>query len=60
MIGWKRKCLAGNDGCESFSIHAKSGKTLRERGGATEPEKRKAGREAAAGYPDIIVHRRKS
>jgi hypothetical protein len=60
VIGRKSKCLARNDRRESVQVRAKSGKALRERSFAAEPEKKRAPNEGAAGHPDITVHRRKS
>jgi hypothetical protein len=60
MISRKSECLAGNDRRETVGVDAKSGKALRKRRSAAEPEKKRAASEGAAGYPEFIAHRRKS
>src|SRR5882672_241326 len=59
VIRRKSEGLARCNGCESLSVEAESGKALRKRRPAAEPEKCKAAREGAAGYR-LSVHRRRS
>src|SRR5260370_10312586 len=60
VIGRKSKRLAGNDRRKSVPSDAKSGKALRTRGLAAEPESKRAARAGAAGYEGVIARRPKS
>jgi len=60
VIGRESKALAGNHGCKSFRVLAEAGKALRQRAFGAEPEHGGAAKKGAAGYRDIIAHRRKS